>query len=383
MRPTPRIAVSIMFFINGFLYANWVARLPRVQEVYGLDHGDLGIVLLMAAIGAFLAMPFAGWVITRQGSRRVTAVSALLLCMVVPLLAVFPDRYSLMAAFFGLGIMTGLMDVAMNAQAVEVESRKQKPIMATFHALFSAGMMLGAGSGALFTRLDSSLLLHFGVVSGLSLLLAGWGIRGLLVDPPQKTADSGPAFRLPDASLLGLGLIAFCSMLGEGAMADWSTNYLLKVTHSPEATAPLGLAAFSLAMMLGRFLGDWARNVWGDSRLLIFSGLLSVLGLGLTLGILQPWVGILGLFLVGLGLATVVPIAYSTAGRTPGISPGVGISMVTTIGYSGFLFGPPAIGFVADWMGLRVSLGMIFLLFVLMLGLSLNRAWQQKKAFSR
>ena len=179
-----------------------------------------------------------------------------------------------------------------------------------------------------------------------------------------------PIAKIHSRALLGMGLIAFCCMLGEGAMADWSTNYLEKVAMAAPATAPLGLAAFSMAMMLARFAGDGARARWGDGRLLIAGSVLSVVGLSLVLTILEPIVIILACALVGLGLSVIVPIAYSTAGNMPGIEPGVGISMVTTVGYSGFLFGPPIIGFLADGIGLRLALLFVLILFLIMLFLS-------------
>ncbi len=153
-------------------------------------------------------------------------------------------------------------------------------------------------------------------------------------------------------------------------MAEWSTNFMENVSLASEALAPLGLAAFSMAMMVGRIFGDAVREKLGDGKLLLYSSILSVLGLTVVVGLPQTYPSIFGFFLVGLGLATIVPIVYSRAGNLEGIDPGVGISMATTIGYAGFLFGPPLIGFMADWMGLRIAMGVVLVLFVLMLGMS-------------
>lgn len=355
-----------MFFINGFTYANWVARLPRIQEHYGLDNGGIGIMLLMTAVGALLAMPFTGWVIVRYGSRQVTRVAAVLFLGWVALLPLAPATGWLTLIFFGMGLAAGTMDVAMNAQAVLVEQAYRRPIMASFHAVFSAGMMLGAACGALFTRLGVDLLPHLLIIVSAGLVLAVISSQQLVFDRVQGPAETGNAFRWPSRSLVGIGLIAFCCMLGEGAMADWSTNYLERVAGAGQAIAPLGLAAFSLAMMTGRFFGDYIRARLGDRRLLINSSLTATAGLMLALLLPEPTLIIAGFFLVGLGLATIVPIAYSTAGNAPGLAPGVGISMVTTIGYTGFLFGPPIIGFLADWQGLRLALALVLLLFLLM-----------------
>ncbi len=359
-----------MFFVNGFIYASWVARLPRIQELYGLDNGDTGLILLVASVGALLAMPFTGWLIVRTGSDRVTALAALLFLVWVALIPLAPGVVVLGLVFFGMGASTGILDVAMNAQAVLVEQAYRRPIMASFHAVFSAGMMLGAGSGALFTQFDMALMPHLLIVTGLTFLLAVWGGRKLLPDPLREPDREGGAFRLPNRALVGVGLIAFCCMLGEGAMADWSTNYLERTAGAGKAVAPLGLAAFSLAMTTGRLFGDRGRARWGDRRILVYSSALALVGMSVALVWVQPLIIIAGFFVVGLGLATIVPIAYSTAGNTPGIAPGVGISMVTTVGYSGFLFGPPIIGFLADWQTLHLALGFVWILFLVMMVLT-------------
>lgn len=367
-----RLAVNILFGVNGFLFANYISRIPRIQATYGLDNGGIGLLLLAAAVGALLAMPFTGWLIVGNGSRRISAVSGLLFCAIVPFIGFMPDAWTLGALFFFMGLSTGTMDVAMNAQAVLVEEGCRRPIMSFFHAIFSAGMMLGAGSGALFTRFEASLAIHLSVVAAFGLILVGWAVFHLVPDGRHPESEEQSFFRLPDASLVGIGFIAFCSMLGEGAMADWSTNYMLRIAEADPAFAPMGLAAFSLAMMVARFLGDAVRARLGDRTLLIRSSLIATGGLSLVLLFPIPAVALTGFLLVGLGLSVVIPIAYSTAGKAPGLPPGAGIGMVATIGYSGFLFGPPIIGFLADWQDLRIALVFTLLLFVWMTGLSVR-----------
>jgi len=367
-----RLAVNIFFGVNGFLFANYISRIPWIQESYGLDNGGIGLLLLAAAVGALLAMPFTGWLIVGNGSRRITVISGLLFCAIVPFIGLMPSAWTLGALFLVMGLATGTMDVAMNAQAILVEEKHLRPIMSFFHALFSAGMMLGAGAGALFTRFEASLALHLGIVSFFGLLLVAWAAAHLVPDTRRPGSEEQGFFRLPEASLVGIGFIAFCSMLGEGAMADWSTNYMLRIAEAKPAFAPMGLAAFSLAMMIARFLGDSMRARLGDRRLLIRSSLVATGGLSLVLLLPYPTVALIGFLLVGLGLSVIIPIAYSTAGKAPGLPPGAGIGMVATIGYSGFLFGPPVIGFLADWQNLRVALVFALLLFVGMTVLSVR-----------
>ncbi len=265
-----------------------------------------------------------------------------------------------------MGITAGMLDVSMNAQAVMVEQQYRKPIMTSFHALFSIGMVAGAGCGALFVKLQSTLFVHLSIVIAVSLLGAAWSRYHLIHDKPQKKVSEGPAFRLPNAAMVSIGVIAFCCMLGEGAMADWSTNFMENIAGASKALAPIGLSSFALAMTIGRFFGDSMRAKLGDTRLMIYLGIISTLGLTMTLVFVHPYLAIVGLFVTGLGLSSIVPIAYSIAGNTKNLSPGVGLAMVTTVGYSGFLFGPPIIGFIADWQSLRLALWFVAILFIIM-----------------
>ena len=361
-----RWAVNIIFLINGFIYANWIARLPRVQELYHLSNRSLGLVLLFVSLGAISSMPFTGWLIHKKSSRTITLLGAIIFCLLVPFIPLLPQVWMVMILFYLVGISAGLLDVSMNAQAVLVEQQYQKPLMSSFHALFSVGMMLGAGSGALFAKFNVGLFPHFAAVSSFCFLLVLWAMRSLIRDLPQAQTDGSSGFRLPTKAILSMGIIAFCGMTGEGAISDWSSNYMENIGQASPALAPLALASFSLAMTIGRLFGDRARAYFGDRQLLIYSGSIALAGLALALSFPVAGIIISGFFIVGLGLATVVPIAYSTAGNAPDLPPGVGISMVTTVGYAGFLFGPPIIGFLADWQTLRFALLFVALLFAVM-----------------
>jgi MFS family permease len=365
-----RIAVKLIFFINGFVHANLAARFPRVQELFDIDNGTLGFVLLSSSVGALLAMPFTGWLIIRNGSRRITIFSIFLYCIFVPLVPLMPGLPGLVVLFFIMGLTAGMLDVSMNSQAVMVEKIHQKPIMTSFHALFSIGMVAGAFCGALFVKLETTLFVHFAVIVGMSVAAAAWARYHLIHDKPKEKEVDGPAFRLPNAAMVSIGVIAFCCMLGEGAMADWSTNYMENIAMASPALAPLGLSAFALAMTIGRFFGDGARLKFGDRKLMVMCGLISTMGIALTLLFNNPYSVIAGLFIIGIGLSSIVPIAYSIAGNSKNLPPGVGLAMVTTVGYSGFLFGPPIIGLLANWQSLRIALMVVAFLFVIMTFLS-------------
>lgn len=368
-----RLAVKIIFFLNGFVHANYFSRLPRIQDQFAIDNGVVGLVLLSSSIGAILAMPFTGWLIIRNGSRKITIFAAYFYCSLIPFVPWMPALWSLVSLFFLLGVSAGMLDVAMNSQAVMVEKQLQKPIMTSFHALFSIGMAAGAFVGALFTKLEAGLLVHFAIVSGISLIVVFIARYYLIHDKPAVKTTEEPAFRLPNVAMVSIGVIAFCCMLGEGAMADWSTNYMENISHAERALAPIGLSAFALAMTIGRALGDGARVKFGDRKLMIVCGTIAFIGISEAILFIHPLAVIGGFFVVGIGLSAIVPIAYSIAGHTKDLPPGVGLAMVTTVGYSGFLFGPPIIGFIAQWQNLRVALGFVAILFLGMIFLSFRR----------
>lgn len=371
-----RIAVNIAFFLNGFIYANWVSRLPRIQEQYNADNGTISFVLLSMSLGAVLAMPFTGWMIIKNGSRRITLASVFLYCVFVPLIPFMQTLPGLITLYFIMGVSTGMLDVAMNAQAVMVERAYKRPIMTSFHAFFSIGMALGAWCGALFADLQYDLAYHFSIIVTVSIAAAFWVSRNLIHDNPEATQkNDGPLFSIPTKSMAAIGIIAFCCMLGEGAMSDWSVNYMENIVGSAEAIAPIALSAFATAMTIGRLFGDRIRIKFGDPIVIIAGGVLSSAGLALAVIFPITFVAIAGFFFVGLGLSTIVPITYSIAGNTKELPSGVGLAMVTTVGYSGFLFGPPVIGFIADVFNLRVGLSIVIVLFFLMTIL----AWLRKR----
>jgi MFS family permease len=238
--------------------------------------------------------------------------------------------------------------------------------MTSFHAFFSIGMALGALSASLFSKLDVDLTTHLAIITVLDLIIITVARLYFLHDKPEKKHTEEPAFRVPAGALVGVGIIALCSMLGEGAMADWSTNYMENFAQASMSLAPVGLAGFAFAMTIGRLFGDSARSKFGDRNIIVVCGLISSIGLALAIALPHPLTVITGFFVVGIGLATIVPITYSIAGNAKGFPPGVGIAMVTTVGYSGFFFGPPIMGFLSDLVTLRYAFLLVLGLFLVM-----------------
>ncbi len=357
-----RFAVSLTFLICGFIYANWSTRLPRMQEQFSLSNATLGFILLFVALGSLSSMPITGIFIGKKGSRWATVASFVPFCLISIAIPYLSEIWQLTFVFYLLGAFMGSLDVAMNAQAVVVEQTHSKPMMSSFHAFFSIGMMIGALTGAFFSRFFNTLEGHFWTSSliGCSTILV---IMPLLInDSPQKQTSDTPLFVFPNRTMLTLGFIAFIAMIAEGSMADWTSNYAKNIIQTDEATAAVGLSVFSFTMTIGRFFGDKVRILFGDYFILFFSSILATLGLSIALSMLNQWVFFGGIFIVGLGLSIIVPIIYSQAGNDQKLPQGMALSMVTTLGYLGFLIGPPSIGLLADWFNLRIGLGFVAVL---------------------
>lgn len=371
-----RIAVSAFFFINGFTHANWASRLPELQTFLGLSHSGLGTMLFVMACGALLAMPFTGSVTSRFGSHKVCQLTGILLAIVSASIALQSNLYLEGFIFLLTGFANGSMDVAMNEQAVLVERAYRKPIMSSFHAFWSIGMAIGAGSGAVFAKVGIPLMDHMFIIAAFALISFLWASSQLIKVKSEVIEKDTPAFILPNSIIAPLGFIAFCGMLSEGSMIDWSAIYINEVVGSSRTVSAISFGVFGAAMTLGRVFGDYFTLKFGKKKLLVIDSILAMIGLSIVLIFPVMPITTIGLFLIGIGLSTIVPIVYSTAGNTRGVSPGIGIAMATTIGYSGFFIGPPSIGYLADHFGLRIALVFTLILLALMFVLILKQRFK-------
>jgi len=364
-----RIAVSMMFFICGVAIASWASRIPLIQESLQINHAILGTVLLAMPLGSLLTLPIAGWLTTRFKSRYLVIFSVLLACAILPLIAFSPSPFTLGIVLFFFGFANDLLNISINIQAIGVELDYKRPIMSSFHGMFSLGAMFGAAIGGIMEEFQISLFVHFSSIWLFLSISALFFYRHLLRKDLAQD-DGHPLFAKPDATLLGLGMIAFCVMMGEGAMADWSSVYLKQILLSTSGLSTAGFTAFSFAMAMGRFGGDWLTMRFGAIRLLELNGITACVGILIALIFPYPVVIVIGFSLVGLGLSTGVPLVYSLAGRSKTMPAGVALAAVTTIGSTGFLLGPPIIGFLAELLSLRIALGLIAILAAMMVVLA-------------
>ena len=353
-----RLAVSVTFFVNGGVFASWALHIPYVQERLGLGEGVLGLALLSIGVGGLVMMPLTGALIARFGSRRVVEATAFVYCLLLPVIVTAPGLGALVIGLFGFGATGGAMDIAMNAQAVGVERRHERPILSSVHAMWSLGGLAGAGLGGLALWLGVSPRLHALVVAGLTLLIALAAARALL-PATVDVRDDAPLIALPRGSLFGLGVMGFFAFLAEGSIADWSAVYLRHELGTSAGMAGSGYAAHSLAMVAGRLLGDRLRGRFGPVVLVRASASLAAVGLGTALLIGHPVAAIVGFTAVGLGFANIVPVIFGAAGNQPGVASGTGLSAVATAAYLGLLAGPPLIGFVAEATTLPIGLGVV------------------------
>jgi len=360
--PRPaRIVVALLFFLNGSILATWATRIPAVQAGLALSPGKLGLALLGMAAGALVAMNLSGYLAARFGSRSVTTIAAVCLCITLPLLALAPSYPIIVVALVFFGASNGAMDVAMNTQGVAVERLYERPILNSFHACYSFGALAGALLGGLVASYNIGLLPHFLGIAILCLVLILATAHFLL--PAQADAKgTGVAFARPTRAILALGLVAFCVVLGEGAIADWSAIYLNGTLHTGAGLAAIGYAAFSVMMAISRGLGDQLTARLGARTMVRLGGLIAAVGL--TLALVVPWapLAILGFGLVGAGFSVVFPLTLSAAGHVSKQAAGTAIASVATCGYVGLLLGPPVIGFIADSLSLRTALSFVVLL---------------------
>ena len=353
-----RFATLAVFFVNGFGFANWIVRIPTVQEKLGLGEGSLGLALLALAGGALATMVATGGLINKFGSRPVVAVAGSIFGLSLVLPALAPSLPALVVALIVAGAWHGALDVSMNAHAVAVEKAYRRPIMSSFHASFSLGGLAGAASGGILSALGVGLAPHLVGVAVLSALAFAVASRALLPagEDRGEEDDEGPTFVRPNRALAGLGFIAFCVLLGEGAMADWSAVYLGGTLGTGPGLAAAGYAVFSLTMAAGRLCGDRLAKRFRPAELVRAGAVLAAAGLGISLTVGHPVVALVGFACAGAGFSVVFPNVLSAAGRDGEMPAGAAIAAVSTAGYFGFLVGPSFIGFVAELTGLGAAL---------------------------
>jgi fucose permease len=355
--PAARTATRVQFFALGMGFGSWGVHIPNAKACHALDDRELSWALFVAALGAVLCLLKAGALVERLGARRAAACGGT--AMMLALAAVLQPVGA--AGLFGLMLVFGagsaLMDVAINAEGSLLETVGGTRVMSGFHAMFSVGGMVGAMLGAAWARTSWTPAAQLALTSVLLATAIVAASAGMLAQHPSGP-DLRPAGR-PRGRLLLLGMLCAVGMMAEGAMYDWSVLYVEQTLGSPHSRAALAYAAFSAAMAAGRFGGDALRARFAATRLLVASAALAGCALAVVLLAGSPAVALVGFAVVGAGMANLVPILFMGASQTPGVAPSSAIAAVSSLGYLGFVGGPPLIGGIAQHAGLTAGLAVV------------------------
>ncbi|WP_017730507.1 MFS transporter [Nafulsella turpanensis] len=359
-RTKERIALNVLFFLSGLCFSTWASRIPDIKDSFDFSDSELGAVLLVRPVGALFALPLSGVIVDKFGSKLSSTAGILLFSLGLALLGSAATVPFLLGSLLIFGIAANLINISNNAQALLIQNKYGKVIMSSFHGLWSLAGFCGAGLGVLALSAGLATATHFYLVSGaviISLLMS----YPFLNNERDERKGNRKLWKKPNRQLLVLGGIAFCGLLSEGCMFDWSAVYFEQVIGAEEGLVVAGYMAFMGMMATGRFVSDYFTNRFGSSIIIQASGLL--IFMGLLVAVLFPYLitGIIGFLLVGAGTSSVIPLTFTLVGQVKGFTSGIALATVSTIGYFGFLSGPPLIGFIADLLSLRASFTLVAL----------------------
>ncbi len=357
---TMRIAISSFYFCMGFCFASWASRIPDIKTKLQLSEAQLGTMLLALPLGQLLTMPISGRLVTKYGSRTIMFFAALLYAVELTNIGWAGQMWQLGLALFIFGVVGNMANISVNTQGVLAEKVYGRPIMTSFHGVWSIAGFTGALVGLLMMNLKLTPRQHFFIVAALVFIIV-FIARRYLIPGTTPSAEKKRFFSKPEGALVQLGIIAFCSMAAEGTMFDWSGVYFKEVVEAPRSLVILGYASFMIMMATGRFFGDKIIAGVGRKKLLQVSGILILAGL--MISVLFPYIvtATLGFVIVGLGVSSIIPTVYSTAAKATKIAPGMALASVSSIGFFGFLMGPPLIGYIAELANLRYSFAVVAL----------------------
>ena len=349
-----RFAVGCYFFLSGTAFASWASRIPTIKEVFNLNEAELGSVLFLLPLGSLSVLPLSGWSISKYGSRLITLLSAIGHASVLLSIAFSDSIFMLSVSLFLFGFTGNALNISMNTQALELQEHiYQRPLMSSFHGLWSFGAMFGAIIGGWMVSSDVSMGQQY-----LFLALCMWVVYFTAYHFLVRGSISHGRMKLewPSRALWLLGIICFCCAICEGAMADWSSLYYQQVVNTGEKVNTTGYTAYALMMALGRIAGDKLIKRFGSRQVLLIDSVFIAIGFAIGVGVIHPLAVVLGFGMIGLGVSTIIPIVYTLAGKNRDRPPSVSLAAVTSIGFIGFLAGPPVIGYVAHAIGLRLAL---------------------------
>ncbi len=367
--PSSRTAVSLLFLANGLYLGSWTPKVPEIVNRLDLTPSLMGMMVVLFGVGSITIMPIAAALIARHGSTRIIRFAAIGFLPTMLLLTLAPNYFLASAACFLFGGFLGALDISMNVNAVEVERRMKRSIMSSCHGFWSLGALFGAAVGGYLIDTVGPLT-HALIITAVAAVLIASAFPIMLIDDAH-TSGNKPKARLPRAWLPWLiGFVALFSMLPEGAVFDWSALYLQRDLGASLTLASLAGASFSLTMCIMRFVGDMVRDKLGAVLTMRISTILAGIGMAVAGWAPDPLTAMIGFGICGIGISNMVPIAFSAAGNLPGMAQGLGLSVATTMGYSGALFAPTFIGFIAEHTGFGAVYASFPILFLVVLAFS-------------
>ncbi|MER5231990.1 MFS transporter [Serratia ureilytica] len=361
-----QIATRAIFFLAGLGMAAWAPLIPFVKARLGIDDGALGLLLFCLAAGSMAIMPFAGYLIAKLGCRAVLLGAGALLCFDLPLLALLDEPLLMGAALGVFGAVNGIMDVAMNSQAIIVERESGQAKMSGFHGFYSLGGIAGAGGVSLLLLAGLAPAQAIGLIALLIAILLLIVAGDLLAHGGVgERRQGGARWALAHGKILFIALLCFFVFLTEGAMLDWSALFLHAERGVAKSQAGIGFTLYAVAVACGRLYGDRLIGAIGRFRTLLLGSLCAAAGVLLTVTVPLVSAAFGGLMLAGLGIANIVPILFNAVGNQKQVPPGQAFPAVTLVGYLGLLTGPALIGFIANYTSLALAFGCTLLCLLL------------------
>ena len=364
-----RVGTAACFLLTGLVFATFASRVPAVKENLGITDGQLAVGFVGLNAGAILGLQLGGMLVPRTGSRPALVVGLLAFAGALLLPAIVPNLPALVSALFLLAAFNSVVDVAMNAQGITVQRLLGRPVLSGMHAMHSLGGVLGAGAGSLAARLDAGPPTHF-LVASVVAAAACLAISPLLLPSREDAEDKrsvdghGAAtgvsrwlrgWSLPVAVL---GVLAFCFTLADGAALDWSAVYVSDSLGGNAALGAAGLGVFLGTVTLGRLAGDHLISHFGPVRIFRAGAVIAGVGFGGALLMNAPAAGLVGLGLLGAGIANALPLAIGAGSNAPGEAPATAAARVSTLAYLGSFVGPALIGRLATLWSLPLTLGL-------------------------
>ena len=364
MKPSPRIAITLYFFFLGFVFSSWASHIPDIKDKFLLNDAELGSILFMLPLGALCSLPFSGLLIAKVGSRWMSVISLVIYILSLVSISLVPTTLLLSIVLFLFGMFGNFGNISLNAQGISIQHYIQKSILSSLHAMWSVGAFTAAAFTDWMMEENRTMEEHYFLIAIIMMVIILPLFFSLVKDPVQAN-ENQKIFAWPTKALLLLGLICFCGAMSEGTMADWSSLYYRKIINQPHVVSALGYTAFALFMSIGRFVGDPLIERWGHGIILKANGILIAIGMVTALVSTLPVLVLVGFALVGLGVSSIFPVVYILASKEKSMLPSAALAAVSSIGFIGFLVGPPIIGFIAEGVGLRSALMAVVILGVI------------------